>query len=235
VSHSRNPARTALAGLLATIAGLFTVTGIDVQLSERQPATVPVAARDLLPGTLLTRENLPELVIPKRLPKDSLPPRYVRKVEELVGKRITRRCRVGETSNPDHLWSKRDDLSEVFRFRGVCFCSWDSPPESVGLETRVDVLAVASIRGKDISLPIATQVRVFMYATWPRISHGRTLPGCYLGLALDPEAARLIDRAAMRGLYYIHAVPSGQRFAPAETEEERAAIRRLLAEPDPEP
>ena len=106
----RNLVAVAMAALLLATAGLI---GLAFTLSPRPGTKTPggnglppdetvealVAAKDLPVGTLLAREELQKLVIPKRLPRHALPPAFVNTFSELADKRLVRAIRAGETFN----------------------------------------------------------------------------------------------------------------------------------------
>ncbi|MBM3983178.1 MAG: Flp pilus assembly protein CpaB [Planctomycetes bacterium] len=64
---------------------------------------VVVAKKDIPVGTTITRDEAPNLLEYKKMPKDGLPPAYVGTIEELYDKRLSRPVRAKETFNPQDL------------------------------------------------------------------------------------------------------------------------------------
>ena len=161
---------------------------------------VLVAAKDLPVGTLLDRDTLGASVKPKKLPKEALPPARVTDLEELVGKRLSRTVREGETFNPRDL-VKGGGLTLP---AGHSLVSLEVPPGNstgfVGPGSRVDVIATARVGGKLTAFPVLVDALVVAVDTLA--TTGEANPKQYrstFSLAVTEKQANALILAKRRG------------------------------------
>jgi Flp pilus assembly protein CpaB len=197
---------------------------------------VPVAARDLPVGTMITKDELSKSVNWKRVRSDSLPPHYVADEADLVGQRLTRPVLKDETFAPGAL-TKRQTLllPEDLDVFSLPISAAAGAGGFVGPGSRVDVLAGLR-RGEKLEVfPLLENVLVVAVETRVVPENPRDeQPDCTVSFALDQEQALLLTLARQREcrLELLLRHPG----KPAPTREDYKKRRQLLEEPaDPKP
>jgi pilus assembly protein CpaB len=160
---------------------------------------VVVATKDLPVGTVFTKDELKNLVVMKKAPKDGLPPNYIVNPEELLEKRLSRPMRAGETLNPQDL-NKGIALPEGHDLVSLSIGPSQAASGFIVPGCRVDVMA---------SLRLGNTLKVFellVNTLVLNVNHDMTnnKNGVYpdinqVGFALTRKQAVLLELARARG------------------------------------
>lgn len=176
------------------------VVPVPVPAPRSQPSTarVVVAVRDIPVGTVIVREEVPRWIQMKEVPVDALPPGYVENPAELVGMRLNRSVRVGESLYRNDLTAGA--VVTIPAGMQMVTIELDPAQAAVGFVvpgSKVDVLAGQRQDGKVRAFPLLMNMLVLAVDTEsPR--EGR--PGrCLVSLAVVNKQALLLELARVRG------------------------------------
>jgi Flp pilus assembly protein CpaB len=207
---------------------------LTAQMSGKAPEQVEVivAAKDLAVGTTLTRDGLKDMIKTKKVSKDALPPTIVTDPEILVGKRLARPVREGETFNPQDLSTGGITLPAGYDLMSLPIGVTQGASGFVGPGSRVDVIA---------SLRLGNTLKVFKLLVNQlviSVNHETTYEKnaafanmSMVGFAVTDKDATLLQLAQARGCTL--ALKLRNQDKPADSDKDYRAddVLKLLQDP----
>lgn len=189
--------------LMVVAVGCGLVAAALTQYSRAKPVEqeeVIVAAKDLPVGTVFTAADMNNLVKRKSVPKDGLPPKYIKNFDELLDKRLGRPMRAEESINPDDL-NKGIMLPDGRDLVSLSIGAGSAASGFVPPGSRIDIIASLRLGNttKVFKLLVNTQI---VNANQDLTNNQKT--GAYadlnqVGLALNEKEALALELAKSRG------------------------------------
>jgi len=182
----------------------FLTTQIGAKPAQSEQYEVPVAAKDLPVGTKLSKDDIDQLVVMKKIPKDALPAAFAATKEEMADKRLARTIRMGETFNPQDLTTSvtltPPPGMDVMTIQGN---AEKSVAGFAGPGSKVDILAAVRQRSSEKTTVFVLLTDMLVLA----IDSNKDYPNgqqtfanlSTVSLAVDPEQALLLHGAINRG------------------------------------
>jgi pilus assembly protein CpaB len=179
----------------------FLTSQMSARSASVEQVEVLVAAKDLPVGTMLSKDELKNLVKTKKVPKDGLPPAFVTDMTELENKRLSRAVRTEETFNPADL-SKGGviTLPPGMDMISLQVGASNAAAGFVGPGSRVDILATARLQNRMVAFPLLVNMLVVAVDTQTTYSQNGTFPTLNtVSFAVDRKQALLLALAKSRG------------------------------------
>jgi len=186
----------------------FLTTQINARPRVDQVEVI-VAAKDLAVGTVMTKADLPKLIMRKKIAKDALPTAYILNEEDFMDRRLTRAVHKEETFNPNDL-TKGGVLTPP---EGMDMVSMPITVSTgvggfVGPGSKVDVLATLRIGNRLRAFPLLVDMLVLAVDTHVTFESGKGGNGSgvfpnmnNVTFATTQEQALLLALAKQRGCH----------------------------------
>ena len=164
---------------------------------------VVVAAKDLPVGTMMTREDLKDVVKVVKRPKEGLPPTAVFNPEDLVDKRLSRPIRAEETiSSQDLSKGAVITLPDGYDMVSLPVNAAQSAAGFVGPGSRVNVLATVRLHHEVRAFPLL--VNMLVVAVDNNVAYAKDSNGTFptmstVSFAVKGKEALLLSLAKSRG------------------------------------
>jgi len=164
-----------------------------------------VAAKDLPVGTLMTKADLPKLIVKKQMAKDSLPQAFVTSEEELIDRRLNRPVLKDEPFNPGSLTKGGViTLPEGKHMVALPIGVSNGVAGFVGPGSKVDVLATLKLDQTLEAFPLLVDMLVL--AVDGNVSYDTSKNGVFASMstvsfAVTQEEALLLALAKNRGCH----------------------------------
>src|SRR4051812_11044576 len=147
---------------------------------------VLVAAKDLPTGSMITKDSLEKMVKTQKVPKSSITHEVVFNKDDLVGKRLARGTRQGETFNPADL--KLGAIGVFLEGKNNYSIPMTAPKAAGGgvvPGSKVDVLASLNLAGRIGAFPLLVNTHVLEVNGEPDLTkNGRFLNMSMVTLAV---------------------------------------------------
>jgi pilus assembly protein CpaB len=157
---------------------------------------VPVAAKEIPFGTKLTADNSGDYFTFKHFPRDTVPPNAVTRLEELSGKRVTRRMSQGEVVLASEVKAGQlIDPPEGTAAMSVRIAPTQSAAGFALPGYKVVLLVTKKLekKGKEVVFPVTYDALIL--ATDPADTPGEVV----LSVALTPEQTEVLEQAVDDG------------------------------------